>query len=129
MATKDWRNALFSLLVWAAALSVMAVFAWILVDLTRRGAPHLSWDFLSSEPESAGRAGGIAPILLSTLLILLVALATALPLGLGTAVWLAEYAGQGGKRGHAVRLSLDALAGVPSIIFGLFGNAFFCVFL
>ena len=94
--------------------------------------PHLSWSFLFSEPQNAGRAGGIAPILVSTILIILVALAAAIPLGLGTAVWLAEYAGIGngsGKFGRFVRLSLDVLAGVPSIVFGLFGNAFFCIYL
>jgi phosphate transport system permease protein len=76
-----------------------------------------------------GRSGGIAPILVSTLLILAVALAAAIPLGLGAAIWLAEYTRQGGRFAHGVRLSLDVLAGVPSIVFGLFGYTFFCVYL
>jgi phosphate transport system permease protein len=129
MPTKDWRNALFTASVWAIALGVMAVFLWILSDLLSLGAGHLSWDFLSTEPQSAGRKGGIAPIMWATLLVLLVALLAAVPLGLGTAIWLSEYTRHGGRRARTVRLSLDALAGVPSIIFGLFGNAFFCVFL
>ncbi len=118
---------LFTVAVWSAALLVAAAFSWLLGDLAWQGAGRLSWMFLVSEPENAGRAGGIAPILVATLLILVVALVAAVPLGLGAAVWLAEYTRRGGPFGRAVRLSLDALAGVPSIVFGLFGYAFFCI--
>jgi phosphate transport system permease protein len=58
-----------------------------------------------------------------------VALLAAVPIGLGAAIWLAEYSKQSGRAAASIRLSLDVLAGVPSIVFGLFGNAFFCVFL
>ena len=115
--------------IWAAALLVSATFLWLLGDLVWHGVPHLSWSFLVSEPMNAGRAGGIAPILVSTVLILAVALVAVVPLGLGAAVWLAEYTRRGGVSGQSIRLSLDVLAGVPSIVFGLFGYAFFCVFL
>lgn len=120
---------MFTLAIWSAALLVAAMFLWLIGDLVWQGAGHLSWSFLVSDPENAGRSGGIAPILISTLLILAVALAAAIPLGLGAAIWLAEYTHQDGRSGQTVRLSLDALAGVPSIVFGLFGYAFFCVFL
>src|SRR4029450_8378040 len=76
-------------------------------------------------PRNAGREGGIAPILISTLLILLVCMAASLPLGVGTAILLSEFAGEG-LFARVVRRSLDVLAGVPSIVFGLFGNTFFC---
>ncbi|RME66098.1 MAG: phosphate ABC transporter permease PstA [Alphaproteobacteria bacterium] len=120
---------MFALATWAAALAVAAVFAAILLDLAMAGASRLSWAFLTSAPADAGRAGGIAPILVATLLILAVALAAAVPLGLGAAAWLAEFTRRGGRAAHAVRLCLDALAGVPSIVFGLFGNAFFAIYL
>ena len=120
---------LFTVVIWATALLVAALFLWLLGDLAWRGFGHLSWSFLVNEPERAGRAGGIAPILVATLAILGVALLAALPLGLASAIWLAEYSRQGGRFGHGVRLSLDVLAGVPSIVFGLFGYAFFCIFL
>ena len=126
--TSRTSDRLFTYSIWGAALLVFAVFMWVLGDLAWQGVPHLSWSFIFSEPQNAGRAGGIAPILISTLLIILVALAAAIPLGLGAAVWLAEYASSG-KFGRLVRLSLDVLAGVPSIVFGLFGNAFFCIYL
>ncbi|MEN8177591.1 MAG: phosphate ABC transporter permease PstA [Pseudomonadota bacterium] len=120
---------LFTAAVWSAAILVLVMFCWLLGDLLLQGGHHLSWSFLLSAPENAGRSGGIAPILVSTLLILAVALAAAIPLGLATAAWLAEYTRDGGRGARAVRMSLDVLAGVPSIVFGLFGNAFFSIFL
>ncbi len=119
----------FTVAIWGAAALVASAFLWLLGDLAWHGVAHLSWSFLVSEPMNAGRAGGIAPILVSTLLILAVALAASVPLGLGAAVWLAEYTRRGSTSGQSIRLSLDVLAGVPSIVFGLFGSAFFCVFL
>jgi phosphate transport system permease protein len=120
---------LFTVAVWTAAGAVAAVFAWMLADLVAAGAARLSWSFLVAAPENAGRSGGIGPILVSTLLILAVAIAAAVPLGLGTAVWLAEFARRGSRAARRVRLALDVLAGVPSIVFGLFGNALFSVWL
>jgi len=120
---------LFAVANGAAAVTIAAALLWVVGDMLWQGIGHMSWSFLVSEPTNAGRSGGIAPILFSTLLILLVALAAAVPLGLASAVWLAEYVRQGRLFANVVRLSLDVLAGVPSIVFGLFGNAFFCVFL
>jgi len=113
--------------LWGIAAGIVAVFAWLLGDVVRQGWPRLSWEFLTSPPSDAGRAGGIAPVVVSTLLILVVCLAAALPLGLATAVYLAEFTAVDRWFGRMVRRSLDVLAGVPSIVFGLFGNAFFCV--
>jgi len=90
---------------------------------------HLSFEFLFSTPADAGRAGGIASILVSTLLILAVALLAAVPIGLGAAIWLAEFSRDQHHAAPVIRLALDVMAGVPSIVFGLFGNAFFCIFL
>ncbi len=115
--------------VWTAAALVAAVFLWIAVDVAGRGLAHLSWSFVVDAPRDAGRAGGIFPILVSTSLILGVCLAVAVPLGVGTAVLLAEYTRQAGPWGQFVRSSLEVLAGMPSIVFGLFGNALFTVVL
>lgn len=124
---RGWRDGLMSLLIWGGAAAVAASFLWLLGDLLWHGASRISWHFLMAEPENAGRAGGIGPILVSTLLILAVAMLAALPLGLATAVWLSEFTRAGGRLGRFVNLSLDVLAGIPSIVFGLFGNAFFSV--
>jgi phosphate transport system permease protein len=113
-------------LVWAIALFVTAIFLWILSDIIWHGARQLNWEFLTTAPRSAGRKGGIAPIIVSTALILGVCMAVSVPIGVGTAVLLAEFTDTESQFGRLVRRSLDVLAGVPSIVFGLFGNAFFC---
>lgn len=114
-------------ITWSVAICVMSVFLWFLGDIVRHGVSGLSWEFVTGSPMNAGREGGIAPILVSTALILLVCMAVALPVGLGAAILLSECTHQFGRTGNLVRRSLDVLAGVPSIVFGLFGNAFFCV--
>jgi phosphate transport system permease protein len=111
--------------VWSVALLVTSVFLWLLADIAWHGLARISWEFLVSAPRNAGREGGLGPVLASTFLILLVCMLASLPLGVATAVLLAEFAGEGWFA-RAVRRSLDVLAGVPSIVFGLFGNAFFC---
>ena len=123
------KNTLATLLIWMIALLVSGVFAWLLSDILIHGLTHLSWSFLIEIPQNAGRSGGIGPIIVATSFILLVAMVTATPLGLATAVLLSEFTGQGRLFGRFVRRSLDVLAGVPSIVFGLFGNAFFCSYL
>ena len=115
-----------SLILWAIALFVTAVFCWILSDIVWHGVGQLSWEFLTTAPRNAGRDGGIAPILVSTCLILGVCMAVSLPLGVGTAILLADTNAES-LFGRLVRRSLDVLAGVPSIVFGLFGNAFFSI--
>jgi len=126
-AGRAWARDLGAqLAVWTAAGVVTFAFLWILVDVVRQGAPELSWELLTAAPRDSGRAGGLAPILVSTILILGVCLAVALPLALASAVLLAEIASTGGSFARLVRSSLDILAGLPSIVFGLFGYAFFC---
>ncbi len=116
----------FGILGGVAALLGVILFAWIVWDLARMGWGQLSWEFLTGEVEQSGRAGGIGPILLSTLLILLCCLGLALPLGIGCAIWLSEYVPAESRAGRTVSSAIDLLASVPSIVFGLFGMAFFC---
>jgi len=120
------RDAVAHLLLWGAALAVAGLFLWIVGDVVARGAGHVSPTLLTAAPADAGRAGGIAPILVSTALLVGICMAVSLPLGLGSAVLLAEFSRRGTGYGRAVRRSLDVLAGMPSIVFGLFGYAFFC---
>ena len=123
---RNFRDRLAAVLVWGAAGLVTAVFCWLLGDIVWHGLSHVSWTFLTTPPENAGRRGGIGPILVSTFLILGVCLAVSLPIGIGTAIFLAEFTSDQNLFGRTTRRSLDVLAGVPSIVFGLFGNAFFC---
>jgi len=116
-------------LLWCIALTVAGSFLWLLGDIVWHGSGAISWQFLTEESRSAGRAGGIAPIIVSTVLILGVCLAAAVPPGVCTAILLAEFTSAESLFGQLVRLSLDVLAGAPSIVFGLFGNALFCIYL
>lgn len=122
----SWPDRLAACVVWTAAALVSAVFLCLLVDLGLKGAAQLSLRFLTTSPEDAGRSGGIGPILVSTLLILGVAMTAAVAVGGPAALLLAEYSDTETRFGRAVRRSLDVLAGMPSIVFGLFGNAVFC---
>lgn len=115
-----------ALVAWLVAAGVASAFGWIVFDLLRHGLGGLSWQFLTSGLADAGRSGGIGPILVATLLILGVCLAVSVPLGVGCAAYLAELARQDHPLSRAVRRSLDLLAAVPSIVFGLFGTVFFC---
>lgn len=107
-------------------LTVASLLIWPLWSVLSQGASVLSLEFVTTAPANAGRAGGIAPILASTGLIVTLSLATALPLAFSTAVLLHECLAPSHPLAVVVRGSLDALAGVPSIVFGLFGVSLFC---
>jgi phosphate transport system permease protein len=123
------RETLAAGALWSAAFAVLGAFGWILGDILLRGAADLDWAYLSEAPRRAGREGGILSVLVSTAALAAVALAVAVPLGLACAAYLAEFTRRGGGPGRWIRRSLDVLAGVPSIVFGLFGLAFFGQFL
>lgn len=118
---------LASIVTTLVAAMVTAAFAWLLLDVVAEGFDGLSLGFLTSESLNAGRGGGIAPMIVSTAAILTICMVVSVPLGLGTAILLAELTRSTTPIARAVRASLDVLAGVPSIVFGLFGNALFCV--
>lgn len=101
-----------------AALVIACVFLWV------NGIGALSWDFVFDSPQDMMTSGGVFPCLIGTFLLAAGAIAIALPFGVACAVWLNEY-GKKGPLTDTVRLSVANLAGVPSIVFGLFGLAFF----
>jgi phosphate transport system permease protein len=110
--------------LWTLMGSALAILAAVLLFVLERGLPHLSWAFLTEAPVDSGRAGGVLPILIGTLEVTLVGIAIATPLGVGTAVYLCEYTREG-RITRLIRFGSDCLAGVPSIIFGLFGFVLF----
>jgi phosphate transport system permease protein len=114
--------------IWAAALLTIGVLALIIGLIMLRGLPSLSWQFLTGTPEDLGRAGGILPTILGTIVLGLVALVIATPLGVGSAIYLTEYTHES-LLTRAIRFGTESLAGVPSIIFGLFGFIFFVTYL
>ena len=123
------KNKLATLSIYLAALLITALFISILTDIIIQGIDQISWGYLTESPRDAGRAGGIAPIIVSTGLIVFVALIIAAPLGLATAVLLTEFSQHKSLFGRIVERCINVLASVPSIVFGLFGNAFFSLYL
>jgi phosphate transport system permease protein len=119
-------ESLIVLVIWGAVLLVISVLLWLCADIAGHGWGQLSWDFLTQPPRNAGRSGGIGPILVSTAWIVGVCLGIAIPIGVGTAIFLNEFSALNSWLSRSLRISFDILAGVPSIVFGLFGNVFFC---
>ncbi|WP_417132388.1 phosphate ABC transporter permease PstA [Parasutterella excrementihominis] len=108
----------------SAAWIVVALFLSSLGYIAYHGAGTLSPSFLSTFPEKMMEEGGILPCIIGTAILSVGAMAVALPLGIACAVWLNEYAKEGPLK-KLITLAVANLAGVPSIVFGLFGLAFF----
>ncbi|WP_255988462.1 phosphate ABC transporter permease PstA [Chitinolyticbacter albus] len=120
------RDRLWNGFLWVGSLLVVAVLLWPLLIVVLEGSHALSLEFFTQSPSDAGRSGGILPILVSTLAIVSVSLAAALPLAFAIAVMLTEVCRPDGWIATSMRCSLDVLAGVPSVVFGLFGLSLFC---
>ena len=110
-------------LSWIAACLVAFVLLFIVAFVLVKGLPQLSWDFLFGQSRNGHVT--LAPAFVSTGMLIVLALAIALPLGIGAAIYLNEYAKKGNKFVKAIRLFVDTLAGIPSIVFGLFGSVMF----
>lgn len=120
---------LFTSLTGLACLLIVTMVAIVLGDIVIHGYRHLSWEFLSAEPRAGMTQGGIFPAIFGTFALVLLMTIAVVPLGVAAAVYLHEYARQDSKIVHAVRLALQNLAGVPAIVFGLFGLGFFIQFI
>lgn len=112
----------------AATFLTLLILLFIVGVVLRHGLPKVTPHFLFAHPHDMGRAGGIFPTLVGSLLLPLIALAVAVPLGLGTAIYLTEYTEES-RLTRLLRFGTDCLAGIPSIVFGLFGFIFFVVLL
>lgn len=110
-------------------LSVLFFFSWLILDITKNSFSNISLEFLYLNPENMGRMGGIGSVIVSTVLILLISLLMTLPIGLTCALFLSDWGKEKSLLRSILRQILEVLSGVPSIVFGLFGSAFFCVYL
>lgn len=115
-------------LIWTAALLVMVILVSIIVYILVKGIPSISWQFLTEIPRNMGRNGGISSSIVGTLLVTAVAVIVATPFGIGTAIYLTEYTREG-RITRIIRFSAESLAGIPSIVYGLFGFIFFVIYL
>jgi len=113
----------------AALLIVVVILAVILLDVVRNGAPHISWAFLTEAPREGMTAGGIFPAIVGMVEMVVLMTLAGVPVGVATAIYLHEYASPVSRVTRAIRIAVANLAGVPSIVFGLFGLGFFVQFL
>jgi len=116
----------FTLLGLAAVIVIVPV-ALILAILIKRGLPAISWQFLTEMPRMGMRAGGIFPAIMGTLCLVFGAIGVALPLGVLTAIYLVEYARKSWWT-RMIEIAIVNLAGVPSVVYGLFGLGLFVIF-
>jgi phosphate transport system permease protein len=108
-----------------ASLVVVGMLAIILIDVLRSGLSVLSWTFLTKPPSGGMQAGGVGPAIFGTAALTILMTIAVVPVGVVTAIWLSEYATPDSRLARWVRLAVSNLAGVPSIVFGLFGLGFF----
>jgi phosphate transport system permease protein len=144
MSTGTWERALpelphrgrrdltgpgFRLLTGFAALIVVAMVAVIMGNVVWFGWRTVTWEFIAAAPREGMTAGGIFPAIFGTVALVVLMVIALVPFGVGAAIYLHEYARQDAWFTRAVRFSVNNLAGVPSIVFGLFGLGFFIQFL
>ncbi len=111
-------------LLWSGTIGTVGILVFMVLFVFVRGLPHVTPHFLLGAPERAGAAGGIFPTIVATLYVTAIGVFVATPLGVGAAIHLAEYTREG-RLTRLIRSGTESLAGIPSIIFGLFGFAFF----
>lgn len=112
---------------WLAGFSIIGLLVWVLYRILSAGLPHLSWDFITGLPEDIMPGGGVGPMLFNSFYILFLSLVFSLPVGFGAGIYLAVYAKKN-RLTEFIRISVEALASVPSIVFGLFGFLLFVQF-
>ena len=115
-------------LMWLAAGITAALTLFLLGYVLVKGVPNITWELLSTKPSYLRGTVGILPDILNTLYIILTTLLFVLPLGVGAAIYLTEYATNKRLVGM-IEYAAETLSGIPSIIYGLFGSLFFCQFM
>ncbi|MDL1911131.1 phosphate ABC transporter permease PstA [Chloroflexi bacterium CFX6] len=113
-----------TLVAFATVLPIVAVVIYILIQ----GAPAISWEFLAGFPRDGMRAGGILPAIIGTLYLTIGTAIFSVPLGIAAAIYLSEYAADTPLT-RTIRIAIINLAGIPSVVYGLFGLGLFVLFL
>ena len=112
----------------AAAVLTCALVLFMIIYVLCKGLPNISWELLSTKPSYLSGTIGILPDIMNTLYVVITTIAIVLPLGVGAAIYLTEYAGSKRIVG-VIEYAAETLSGIPSIIYGLVGMLFFCGFL
>jgi phosphate transport system permease protein len=126
---RQLKDNLLAGFIWAAAALTVGFLFWIIWYILSNGLKFVDWTFISSNYTATGEEKGIYPMIVSTLYMVIASIAVAAPIGIMTAIYLTEYAQVGSRLVKIIRFCTESLAGIPSIIFGLFGMTFFVVIL
>lgn len=111
-----------------ATAAIVAMLLVVLGNIAWHGASRFSWEFLSQSPTQGMTAGGVFPAIFGTVALVLLMTLAVMPIGVATAIYLSEYARPDSRLARIIRMAVLNLAGVPSIVFGLFGLGFFIRF-
>ncbi len=125
--TYKFKESLITNALRLVTYAIVFVIGYILVDIIWHGIPAINWQFLTEMPRRGGAEGGIFPAIVGTLYLVAGTILIALPFGVGSAIYLSEYASRN-RVTEMIRLAIITLAGVPSIVFGLFGLGLFVLF-
>lgn len=125
---KKWVGRGVALVTGGSAIATVLVVLLVIGIIVHGGASHLSMEFLLGSPEQGMTKGGIFPAIMGTFLLVLLMSLAGVPIGTITAIFLNEYVGQQSKIGRTIRFAVNTLAGIPAIVFGLFGLGFFINF-
>lgn len=117
----------FAAMTFMTLLTVIPIIA-VVFYILKQGLPAINWTFLTQMPEDGMRQGGILPAIVGTLYLTLGTALFSVPLGIGAAIYLAEYASEN-RWTRAIRIAITNLAGIPSVVYGLFGLGIFVLFL
>ncbi|WP_239618337.1 phosphate ABC transporter permease PstA [Cohnella mopanensis] len=118
------NNRIFTVFVWGISACIVLFICALLYLILQKGLPSLTWDFIMGLPSEMEEGGGIGPALFNSFYMLFISLLISIPLGMAAGIYLAEFAPNNKWIGF-VRICVEGLASVPSIIFGLFGIALF----
>ena len=127
ISAKNSQKIMNSILIISGVVTI-AILVIMLAYILIKGVPVMNLEFIFGQVENQGRPGGILPMIISSLYVTLISILIATPLGVGAAIYVVEYANN--KRlVNVIRFGAEILASIPSIVFGLFGFAFFVMFL
>lgn len=129
MGAANRKDKFIYALFWLSGLIIVGILVSIIGYVVVKGISSVNFEFLFQPPRHAGEEGGISTAIVGTLYLTLLALLLAVPIGVGAAVYLEEYAHSRSKFAYIVNLTAETLAGIPSIVFGLFGFVFLVIFL
>jgi phosphate transport system permease protein len=119
-------DAVLYALIYLCSFAILAVIIYFIVYIFYRGIPTITWAFISTASNPIAQTVGILPSIINTIYMIILSLLFAVPLGVGGAIYVNEYAKRG-KLLKVIEFTTETLTGIPSILYGVFGYVFFCV--